>query len=698
VRRGRRAAQGFQELAALYGVATSYMGEDGATHEAEKETVLSVLRALGVVIDRAQDAETALRARRLELAQRMLEPVIVLREDQPTDIVVTVPERVSTNTLWLTFEFEDGTTRHDRLAENSATFHSTLDIEGERFRQFRVQLAKHGVNIPFGYHDLTVEAGTASRSTSSSRSLLICAPRCPQPSRGWGVFMPVHALRTKHDWGVGSYHDLTVLGEWAKSHGASLMGALPLYPTYLDGLDGLVDPSPYRPVSRLAYNELYIDPATLPEFEQSERARDIESSPEFRAQRDATRSSFLVEYEEVARLRRRVLEPMAEALLQQPSRRRHEFDLFLAERPELLAYSEFRAAVEREGRRDISHSLSANESSLARDPIAHYYAYCQWVAAQQLNLASNALPQYVDVPVGVHPEGFDPYWSPTSFLPGVSGGAPPDLFFADGQTWGFSPLHPERIRDDRYSYLRAVFSRAFRHASYVRVDHVMGLQRLYVIPEGNDAAHGAYLSYRADELHALVCREAYRAGASVVGEDLGTLPDGVHERMARDGMLRSWVFEFTSTVDHPLPSPRRDVLASLATHDTPRFSAFLWGHDIDEAEKLGHLTASDADGRRAERALYREKLFRALKIPVLNEEQLSDAALEGCLAHVSASPALLVLVDLEELMGESEPQNRPGTSEGNWRQRAVLTLEEIRAAPWINGELDHINQLRRGAA
>jgi 4-alpha-glucanotransferase len=140
------------------------------------------------------------------------------------------------------------------------------------------------------------------------------------------------------------------------------------------------------------------------------------------------------------------------------------------------------------------------------------------------------------------------------------------------------------------------------------------------------------------------------------------------------------------------------VLASLATHDTPRFSSFLWGHDIDEAEKLGHLSASDADARRAQRALYRERLFSELRIPVLNEEQLTEAALEGCLAHLSASEALLVIVDLEELMGESEPQNRPGTSEGNWRQRAVLTLEEIRAAPWINGELDRINQLRRGAA
>jgi len=693
--RGRRGEQEFYDLATLYGVITSYVGEDDAVHQADREVVLAILRALGVAIDHPKDAGAALRARRLEVARRVLEPVVVLRQDQPTEIVVTIPERVETTTLWLTFDFEDGTTRHDRLAETSATLHSTLEVAGERFRQFRIQLAKHGVNIPFGYHSLTVEAGTASHSTSSLQALLICAPRCPQPSRGWGVFMPLHALRTNHDWGVGSYSDLAVLGGWAKSHGASLMGSLPLYPSYLDQP---LDPSPYRPVSRLAYNEIYINPESLPEFEQSQSARDVANSPEFRARLHEARGSMHVDYEEAALLRQRVLAPMAEALLEYPSRRRHEFDLFLAEHPELLAYSEFRAAVEREGRRDLSPTLLATEPSLGRDPLAHYHAYCQWVAAQQLNLAANALPLYADIPVGSHPQGFDPVWSPTSFLPGVSGGAPPDLFFGDGQNWSFSPLHPERIRDDRYSYLRAVFARAFRHASYVRVDHVMGLQRLYVIPEGNDAKDGTYLSYNADELHALVSLEAYRAGASVVGEDLGTLPDGVHERMARDGMLRSWVFEFKSTLTDPLPSPRRDVLASIATHDTPRFSSFLWGHEIDEAEKLGHLSSSEADARRAQRALYREALFRVLKIPVLDEAQLTESALEGCLAHLSASEALLVIVDLEELMGESEPQNRPGTSEGNWRQRSALTLEEIRATPWINGELDSINRLRRGAA
>jgi 4-alpha-glucanotransferase len=689
--RSRQAEQEFRDLAAAYGVQTSYVGADDEVHEADPQVILSILQALGAALDRPKDAGLALRARRHDAAQHIVEPVIALRDTNPDDFIITVPERVEVESLWLSIDFEDGTARRDRLDARSATPFSTIDVEHRKYRRYRVNLKKIGVDVPLGYHALSVE----SNHSGPDSSLLICAPRCPQPSRGWGVFLPLHALRSDHDWGVGSYPDMGSLGEWARSHGASMMGGLPLYPTFLDPP---IDPSPYRPVSRLAYNEIYIDPESLPELELSSAARELLSSPAFRSRIAAKRRSSIVDYEEVAQLRRQVLEPLAASLVGATSQRRDEFIHFMDQHPELVAYGQFRAAVEREGRRDVVTSFEPSNTPLTADPIANYYAYCQWVASQQLRAAAHSLPMYADLPVGVHPEGFDPWWSPASFVSGVSGGSPPDLFFASGQNWAFSPLHPQAMRDDHYQYLRAVFARAFRHASYVRIDHVMGLQRLYVIPDGNDSVDGAYVSYDADELHALVSLEAHRAGASVVGEDLGTVPDGVRERMARDGMLRSWVFEFKSTLDDPLPDVPRDVLASLATHDTSRFVAFLWGYDVDESEKLGQLTSAQADARRAERALYREALFEELDVPILSDSQLTDAAREGCVAHMSASAALLVLVDLEELWGESEPQNRPGTTDGNWRQRASLTLEEIRVDPKISAELDAIDRLRRSAA
>jgi 4-alpha-glucanotransferase len=324
-----------------------------------------------------------------------------------------------------------------------------------------------------------------------------------------------------------------------------------------------------------------------------------------------------------------------------------------------------------------------------------YHLYAQWVAAEQLSAATSSTPLYADLPVGVHPDGFDPRWSPHTFVRGVHGGAPPDLFFEGGQDWSFPPLHPQRVREDGYRYFIDTLRRAFRHASYLRVDHVMGLERLYWIPEGFDARHGAYVSYRAEELHALVSLEAHRAGTVVVGEDLGTVPPSLRTRMANDRMLRSWVLQFESTPEDPLPFPPADVLASWGTHDLARFTSYFWGSDIDENESLGHVCATEANSQRTERAQWRGALLEAIGT---SEEAGDDAtvALRFCLVHLAQSAADLVLVDLEELWGEREPQNRPGTGteEANWSRRASHTLEEARADESTTAFLRQLGQCR----
>ncbi len=285
---------------------------------------------------------------------------------------------------------------------------------------------------------------------------------------------------------------------------------------------------------------------------------------------------------------------MAEVLLSRPSKRHDELTSFTERHPELVAYARFRADL------DARTPGAAGNDRIAQRPQEGassfgYHLYGQWAAAQQLTAAASAAPLYADLPIGVHPDGFDPIWAPQDFVTGVHGGAPPDLFFEGGQDWSFPPLHPERLREDGYRYFIDIVRRAFRHASYLRVDHVMGLQRMYWIPEGFDARHGAYVSSRADELHAVVSLEAHRAGTVVVGEDLGTVPAGVRERMTRDHMLRSWVLQFETTEEDPLPEPPAPVLASWGTHDLPRFGAYFAGLDIDENESAGHLSATGGD-------------------------------------------------------------------------------------------------------
>jgi 4-alpha-glucanotransferase len=698
------------ELAERYGVQPSFVGNDGRVHRAEDAVIMAILAALGAPIapgsDGAAGAAGAARAdvadalaeRRQAQATNPLEPVLVHRVGRAASAEVTLPARVHPRDVWCTVALDDGQVRRQRLISNLTSMHATSAVDGPPGNRYRFRLDEGGTEpIGPGYHRVTVEWPGARAS-----ALLIAAPRCPPASHGWGLFLPLHALRTEQDWGVGSYADMAELGQWAGEMGASMLGALPLYPAFLDPP---ADPSPYLPVSRLAYNEVFVDPTVLPELAAAPEARRLLDSDEFVRQLTSAHCATLVDYEAVSHLRRQVLTPMAEALLTGGSARRDAFCAWVDAHPELLAYARFRAAGDRLGHRPgvpdhPNHADHNHHDDHANDhnaePTLAYHVYAQWVAAEQLTAAASAMPLYADLPIGVHPEGFDPVWAPDAFVPGAHGGAPPDFFFSGGQDWAFPPLHPERIRKDGYDYFIGVLRRAFRHAAYLRVDHIMGLQRLYWIPEGFDARHGAYVSYRADELHAVVALEAHRAGAVVVGEDLGTVPDGVRARMAEDRMLRSFVLQFESSGADPLPPAPAGVLASWGTHDLPRFAAYFAGDDIDQREREAEISSIDAAAERAGRAHWRSALLRALGIheefDTSGEEldapdgeraepALAARALRGCLLHLASSAADLVLVDLEDLWGEHEPQNRPGTGVGgaNWRRRGQRTLHEARS-------------------
>jgi 4-alpha-glucanotransferase len=675
------------ELAELHGVQASFEGGEGRRHQADEDVLLAVLEALGSPVRSPDDAAAALKEKQRELAVIRLQPILVHRIGQPSSSMLRLPNRVHPRDVWYTIECEDGRIVRSPLLSNITAMSAGTGSVGERDNTYIFTLEPAGAEpIPPGYHRVIVEW-----PGSEVTARLIAAPMCPPAPRGWGTFLPLHALRTEGDWGVGSYVDLAALGSWVGGLGGAMVGALPLYPAFLDPP---ADPSPYLPVSRLAYNEIFIDPTSLPELAESAPARELLASGEFRRRLATVHTSDLVDYEEVSRLRRQILSPMADALLQSSSARREELCSFGRQHPELVAYARFRAERDAAGSR--GGSARPTSDGLTDDPpTLGYHLYAQWVAAQQLSAAARSTPLYADLPIGVHSDGFDPLWSPDTFVHKVHGGAPPDLFFEGGQDWSFPPLHPERMREDGYRYFIDTLRRAFRHASYLRVDHVMGLQRLYFIPEGFDARHGAYVSYRADELYALVSLEAHRAGTVVVGEDLGTVPASVRTRMARDGMLRSWVLQFKSTPEDPLPAPPARVLASWGTHDLARFTSYFWGSDIDENVELGRLSDTEAAAKRIARVQWRAALLGVLGIAE-GSGDTAAVALRACLSHLAASAADLVMVDLEELWGEREPQNRPGTGTeaGNWSRRASRTLEEARDDPATKEFLLHLNGVR----
>ncbi len=658
-------------LAEAVGVAPTHVTFEGGTYRADPEVLVGVLAALGLPVESPKDAVEARAALEADRAGRRLEPVVVHRTGEDRDTLVALGGSFDRARAWLSLLEEDGRWRRARVLDVLAPG----TARGVSLRRLA------GGPLARGYHQLTLEC-----EGSEDRSLVVSAPRCPQARRGFGVFLPLYALRSASDWGVGSYGDLAELGRFARSAGASLVGTLPLYPAFLDEP---ADPSPYLPVTRLGYNELYVDPGAVPELAMVPEARRVLDSAPFAAGLREARGAGLVPYELVARLRRQVLQPLADGLYGRAGG--GELATFADGHPALLEYARFRANAERHGR-DWRRWPAGRLGDAGRleDPVVRYHLCAQWLAWRQRSEAVRVAPLYGDLPVGVHPDGFDPYFEPDAFATGARVGAPPDRFFPLGQDWSFPPLHPERLRAQGYRHLIEVLRVAFAGVAALRVDHVMGLHRLYWIPEGGDAGHGAYVSYRPDELHALVALEADRAGAVVVGEDLGTVEPQVRATMAEERMLRSFVLEFATTPANPLPEPPEHCIASWGTHDVPRFAAFYRGAAPGRTNRSEDLTGPSEGADGDERARWRAALAAELEAtgPELEvrgtaarpESRAERSALAGCLAHLATSRADLVLVDLADLWGEVEQENRPGTGveAQNWRHRAALSLEEAR--------------------
>jgi 4-alpha-glucanotransferase len=369
--------------------------------------------------------------------------------------------------------------------------------------------------------------------------------------------------------------------------------------------------------------------------------------------------------------KRAVLEACVGALLESEGARRDEYERYVARHPELTRYAEFRAADDQATGRWRSWPASPGRlPAAALDPAAiNYHCYVQFAIDSQLGTASSVgAGLYLDLPVGVHPDGYDT-WAHDDVFAEAEVGAPPDDFFAAGQKWGFPPLHPERIRESGYRYLIQAYRSALSFARAIRIDHVLGLNRMFWVPPGGSASDGVYVRYRQDELHAVIAIEAARAGAVVIGEDLGTVTSAIRQAMDRDGMLHSFVTRFEATAKDPMPQPRQPCAASLGSHDLPKFAAY-WS-------KEGPLSEDDPRAG-------------------MDEQE----ALEQSLYSLAAGPANVVFADLGELIGERVPDNQPGTGPeaGNWQHRIPRRLDELAADPAVTQVLAGIRDRRTAVA
>lgn len=688
-----------EELARFHGLETSYYDGLGNYRQASAETVIAVLAALDCPVSSPEMASSVLEETRLSRLERQLDPVQVHWQGQPLEVILTCPEgAASPSSLFL--RLESGEEREFPISLDPSRVESSTDWAGRRFLHHRVTI-EH--SPPPGYHHLSLTSDGLTQGTT-----LISAPSLahqPPEQRRWGVFLPLYALHTKRSWGTGDYSDLQALMEWVGTQGGSLLGTLPLFPAFLDHP---YSPSPYTPVSRLFWNEFYLDPRWCLELVRTPAAQQLIGSARFVAEIGSLNQSRTVDYREISALKRRALEPIV-ATVTRPEAVHPDFMDYLQAHPLALEYAQFRARIEEDGpdrnawEESIQSSTDAFE--LIQNPHTAYHAVAQWLCHRQVGEVLSrgheiGVDLYLDLPLGVHPDGFDAWRWSDSFVPGISGGAPPDGFFTEGQDWGFPPLHPERIRSEGYAYLRHVISHLTRHCRLVRIDHAMSLQRLYWVPLGMTAKEGLYVHYRSDELFAVLCIESARNECALVGEDLGTVTPEIRENMDRRGVHRMYVgqFEFSADQTPPFHDPPRRVVASLNTHDTPTAAGFWYGDDIDDRVQLGILEQERAASELEARGVIRSAFMRYLDIEGDElDPDVQYAVLRGWLEHLAASEALQLLVSLEDLLQERVPQNVPGTVDErpNWRRKTHLSFERLCNDPRLADTLLSIDTKRQ---
>ncbi|NUS10348.1 MAG: 4-alpha-glucanotransferase [Streptomyces sp.] len=689
------------ELARLHGVAAHYTTDLGQRVAVSPDTLRAVLGALGVDTATPAGIRDALAERRRRSAARLLPPGVVLRSGRPPTELAT-PHGVE---LWV--RTEDG--GRCQVAE----------------------LGKELADLPVGRHTLHATLGSRTESVP----LIVAPERLPVPERrSWGFLVQLYSLLSRRSWGMGDLGDLTELAGWAGGLGADFVLLNPLH-AYVPG--PMTDPSPYRPSSRRHLDPMNLRVAAVPEYGSlagEERAQADRLLAKARELNDRVLSGGLIDRAAVRDVKLRALELVHRVPL--GPGRRHAFQRYVEEAgPGLDDFALWCALAERYGPtwQDWPEGLRSPEGgqvSSARRGLAErvdFHRWLAWLVDEQLAGAQRAargagmgVGLMHDLAVGVDPEGADAWCFQRYLAGGVTVGCPPDDFNRSGQDWGQPPWRPDTLAEAGYAPFAEVLRGTLRHSGALRLDHIMGLFRLWWIPEGAPASEGTYVRYDHEALLGVLALEARRAGSVVIGEDLGTVEKGVREEMADRGILGTSVLRFeylggSENRSGPLPADRwrADCLATLTTHDLPSTAAWLDGDHVRLHDRLGLLTQPLEDAEKAAAAEREAWLAEAdggrdawpaeadggrdawpaeagggQEVPE-SADAVPSADTLSLHRFLARTPARLLGVWLPDAVGDRRPQNLPGTCDEypNWRlpvadpRGRALTLEEITEHP-----------------
>ncbi|MEA5651599.1 MAG: 4-alpha-glucanotransferase [Cutibacterium granulosum] len=676
------------ELADRFGISTQFYDWRGRHTQVGEQTVIVILAEFGVDASTPERARAAAQRVRDDHWRRIVQPCVVLRAGLEGRVDVHVPAGAPVS---LRIVGEDG---NDHLPWQVDNWNPDRPIDGRMIGE-----ATFGIpgNLPLGYHELIVTVGSHDTDgseadggihTTATSTIIVTPnwvglPRRMGASRVWGYAAQLYSVRSHHSWGLGDLTDLADLCTWSASQGA---GYLLTNPLHAAEVTGRMEPSPYLPSSRLFVNPIYIRPELIAEYHdldqydasiiESLRTTTLDDDPQALLDRDRTWQAKSQALELIHRVDMSASRRMAfTAFRVARGRRLEDFATW-------CLLSELHGSDWHDWPAELHDPHGAAVARVRREHADRidFHMWLQWIADQQLSTAQSSgtdagmpVGLICDLAVGVNGSGADAWMLNGLFAHGMNVGAPPDPFNQAGQDWGQPPMRPDVLEQMAYAPLREMVSNALRHAGGVRIDHIMGLFRLWWVPRGLGPRHGAYVRYNHEAMVGVVALEAYRAGALVIGEDLGTVEPWVRDHLASRGILGTSIMWFETGPDGRPKQPqqwREHAMSSVTSHDLPPTSSYLRGDHVELRDRLGLLTES-VDEERENARRERETWLASLRQQGVLEADEDDPEQVTLAMHtlLTRTPSKVINATLTDAVGDPRTQNLPGTEDEypNWR-------------------------------
>ncbi|MDG3085858.1 4-alpha-glucanotransferase [Vibrio hannami] len=717
-----------KQVAEMARISDSYVSAWGDDAFVSDETILSLLGSLGY--DTSSD-EKLLQSAEKKHKKDVLGSVLVVKDsDQPLEVELNLGVSARESEFSWRLETEQG-----EILEGYLQSQIVRDDRAEGGA-----LVFQLPNLPWGYHKLFVIR--KRRKAPYEMTIIVTPKSCykqdslEQEKKLWGPSVQLYTLKTPHNWGIGDFGDLKQLVGEIASRGGDFVGLNPIHSLFPANPEGA---SPYSPSSRRWLNILYIDVSSVPEFALSVEAQQKVGSAEFQQRLKKVREEHWVNYTEVSALKMSVLPLLFSEFktrhLEKETERARGFLDFVEEGGESLLH---------QATFDAIHSkLHAEDSSVWGWPVfpekyrrfdspavqkfikeeqatVQLYLYLQWLADGQIKEAQALAEEkgmsvglYRDLAVGVANSGSETWADEGNLVMDASIGAPPDILGPLGQNWGLPPLNPQVLQATGYDAYIKLLRANMKHCGALRIDHVLGLLRLWWIPEGKGATEGAYIYYPVEDMLAILALESHRHQCSVIGEDLGTVPDEIVDILADAGVHSYKVFFFEVAEDGGFYSPthyKAQSMSALCTHDMPTLRGFWHCDDLKMGKELGlypdeeQLATLFDDRLECKQGILDSVAWHGF----LPEGVGRDAALvpmdsylsEALQLHVGAGSSALLSVQLEDWLEMDKPVNIPGTVDEypNWRRKLSLTLDEIFSREEVNRIAKRLTDVRAQAS